>query len=116
MLAPSPHTHVLLLLRKALFAVRQRLSFAYFICEAMRYLDGREIAEGDVQQVFLLSDPANTSRTLWLPHPIRNNKVDRNGKLTAWVMNQRYVRSTVLLAVAARDGKTSAVDDARFSK
>jgi len=42
MLAPSPHTHVLLLLRKALFAVRQRLSFAYFICEAMRYLDGRE--------------------------------------------------------------------------
>jgi len=36
MLAPSPHTHVLLLLRKALFAVRQRLSFAYFICEAMR--------------------------------------------------------------------------------
>jgi len=36
MLAPSPHTHVLLLLRKALFAVRQRLSCAYFICEAMR--------------------------------------------------------------------------------
>jgi len=36
MLASSPHTHVLLLLRKALFAVRQRLPFAYFICEAMR--------------------------------------------------------------------------------
>jgi len=39
MLASSPHTHVLLLLRKALFAVRQRLSFTYFICEAMRFID-----------------------------------------------------------------------------
>jgi len=79
-------------------------------------LDNREIAEGDVQQVFLLSGPANTSRTLWLSHPIRNNKMDRNGKPTAWVMNQRYVRSTVLQAVATRDGKTRDVDDARFSR
>jgi hypothetical protein len=79
-------------------------------------LGKHEIAEGDQQQVFLLSSPADNARTLWLSHPICNNKVDYNGKTTAWVMNQRYVRATVLQAVAAQNGKTSDIDDARFSK
>ncbi len=79
-------------------------------------LDNKEVAEGDLQQVFLLASPTDPTRTLWLAHPIRNNKVDRNGKPTAWVMNQRYVRSTVLQAVAARTGKTSDVDDVRFAR
>lgn len=79
-------------------------------------LEKHEIAEGDQQQVFLLSDPTDTQLTFCLAQPIPNNKVDYNGKTTAWVMKQRYVRATVLQAVAAQNGKTSDLDDARFSK
>lgn len=54
---------------------------------------------GESYQVFVLSPP-DADETLRLDHPIKNTKVDRNGRPWAWTMSQTYVEAEALRKVS----------------